>query len=200
VKDNTLERALRFPNLRKLIFHKFSPPLNVFDAARKFQQGRRLEDDFECEFLNTFSTPPSVRSLDCIGEFTTTEVLRFMLLPNLAAFAAKELPRITHPHLPAPFQGMTKNLISLDISGRSTWEIHHFDASDVNFQCKQCRMTQSSRVEIPVSPEEVRDALEPVRETLEELCVLPMRYHALGDGSHMDLTGFHALRYLQICS
>ncbi|KAF1832678.1 hypothetical protein BDW02DRAFT_416254 [Decorospora gaudefroyi] len=58
----------------------------------------------------------------------------------------------------------------------------------------------AARVTQPVSPRELNNVFEPVRQILRQLTLLEYRYNVPYDGSHMDLSNFPVLTDLNIAS
>lgn len=187
---------------------------NMRAASLKFKGGRPSDRDFECVFLDgrTFKGIHTIR-LSC--EFTVTEIIRFMLLPDVRTLSATTLDIMKEPRLPSSFACQKSMITSLDLLGGTLWRmsaetlgaILSFCSRLVALHCQIPMDTehdsishQTSRVTQPVCPSLLTTALAPVRETLEELSLLNLRHSVPYDGTFLDLSNFTSLEVLTITS
>lgn len=160
-------------------------------------------------------TFPAYERIHLHADFTTTEVIRFMLIPNLQTFYCEGLNIMKPPRLPPAFTSANSSLTSLDLLGGTLWCIEPRTLRAMLSHCPSLRVLrcqipmiahldscqeQTSCVERPVSPRELITVLEPVRHTLQDVSLLNRRHTVPYDGSCMDFSGFAALRKLEITS
>jgi hypothetical protein len=222
LEEDRLKEALDCPNIGELWFSRYDKPRgglggylnNMKHALKKFRDGRSVEHDFECSFLDAYSLD-SIRRIRLELDFTTTELIRFMLLPNVTSLSATRLDIMKAPLLSADFAYKTSALTSLDIIGDSLWRMDSSTLRTILSFCPHLRSLRcqipmqtlhdshtdlTSRVTQPVSPGDFTAVLRPVRDTLQELSLLNLRHRVPYDGSHIDLSHFPALVELEITS
>jgi hypothetical protein len=185
---------------------------NMKHALQKFRNGRSVEHDFACRFLDNYSLE-SIRRIRLELDFTTTELIRFMLLPNVTSLSATRLDIMKAPLLSADFAYKTSALTSLDILGGSLWRMDPSTLRTILSFCPHLRSLRcqiamqtlhdshtdlTSSVTRPVIPGDLTAVFRPVRDTLQELSLINLRHRVPYDGSHIDLSHFSALVELGI--
>ena len=230
LKDGNLEhdhlkKALVYPNINELTISRYIPPVGVkgdFIGTRrnllqKFWYGRSVERDFECEFLDNNDECPfaEIQSISLKQDFTTTEIIRFMLLPSGQVLRASDLDIMKEARLPVAFAAAKSNVTELELLSGRLWRIEPVAMRSILSFCPHLRVLRcqvpmetkfngqdeiTSEVIRPVSPKSLNAMFEPVRDTLQELSLLNLRHTVPYDGSRMDLSGFRALRDLEVTS
>jgi hypothetical protein len=214
MKDG-LNKALAFANLRELSIDRQDKPKNLFQAAAKSSGAclRAVGKDFDCGFLDHYLFS-RLRTITVSSDFTSTEVLRFMLLPNVGTFKGQHLFLHTEPLLPPQCLSMKSQITSLTLTGGDFWYMTTRTMQAIlargsmlmRLRCQIPMVTRSngspykSRTDQAVSPRELDDAFAPVRDTLKELSLLQMLHDVAYDGSHMNFSSFVKLTALEITS
>ena len=221
ILNNGLEKSLGYSNLRELTFtssYKFRMPIQLspMNHIKQMQQGRPEDQDFQCGFLDTHSFP-RIRSICLIGDFTATEIMRFMLLPSVQTLRAKDIASLRAPRLSAYFAAQTSNITSLSIIGDGRWNVEPETVQNIFSACPllrdlQCQVPVStsvthgrnigrkSHVNRAVSPAAFNAALAPLHTRLRRLSLLQLRHNVPYDGTNMDLSRFRELIDLEITS
>ncbi|KAH7090633.1 hypothetical protein FB567DRAFT_577861 [Paraphoma chrysanthemicola] len=218
--DNGLETSLELSNLRKFIFicsYKMKLPDNMSPMALTIatSRGRGPDQDFQCDFLDTYPFG-QLRTIFLVGGFTSTEIMRFILLPSLNTVVAQKLALLRDPLLPSDFSPRKSNLTSLSLTGDGFWSIR---PQALQTLLSACPSLQDLQCQIPVSAlpyhpydlrlSQVRDAVAPeafnvtfasLRKSLRRLSFLQLRHNVPYDGTHMDLSQFENLVDLEITS
>lgn len=124
--EDEVKIALSLPNVRTLMFKRqdkctitaSSTMDQISYRVRYLILGRPAEWDFERHFLdNTNLGFSNIRTINLEQDFTTTELLRFMLLPSVRVVKATYLD-IMKPHdLPATWANEKSNITKLILDG-----------------------------------------------------------------------------------
>ncbi|OAL53632.1 hypothetical protein IQ07DRAFT_640680 [Pyrenochaeta sp. DS3sAY3a] len=220
VLDDGLETLVEFPNLRELIFdssHKVHVPAHLSPMNRigQMRRGRPEGQDFLCRFLDTCSFP-GIQSIVLSGNFTSTEIMRFMLLPSVRALRAGGLGSLHAPLLPESGTAETCKLSMLSLTGDGLWSV---EPSTMRSISQTCPMLQEFLCQIPVtasqtppqgmrlsqviravSPTILDWVFAPLHSTLRRLSLLQLRHNVPYDGTFMNLSMFEQLADLEITS
>lgn len=203
-----------YPNLRVLKVEKGTRPKLAHEDWRDRRKARTGENEFQCQFLEKYEFG-NVREVylqrprnKMAADFTGTELLRFILLPNVRHLEAKSLMEIREPQLPPSLQEVKSRLTSLVLAGSQYWSMTPTALRTILTHCPELRILRipyplvHSTAEKPetISPSLLRWALEPVKDTLRELAIL----HAYGkvkyDDSYLDLSMFSVLKSINMIS
>jgi hypothetical protein len=220
-----LKTVLALPALEELVlersnqFYKFlggTPGMGrIVNHYRQLREGRPVERDFECAFLDNAEYDfNNVRTVHLKHEFSTTEILRFMVLPGVREVKATALGIMRAYRLPQELADTTSNVTCLALGGGWTWSmepetLHSILAIFPNLRELKCQVPVSAiltgpsggtTVTRPVSPAGLSHALQPVRATLRKLELLNWRHKVPYDGTHMNLLNFAVLQELEIAS
>jgi hypothetical protein len=76
--------------------------------------------DFQCDFLDNHQLDV-IYIITLSGNFTTTEIMRFMLLPNAKALEIEDVALLRAPRLASPYTTLTLKLTSLSLVGGENW-------------------------------------------------------------------------------
>ncbi|KAF2830865.1 hypothetical protein CC86DRAFT_402870 [Ophiobolus disseminans] len=154
------------------------------DRIAQMNRRRPAERDFECCFLvdneRDFS---NIRTIHVQQDFTTTEILRFMLLPSLREMKATYLDIMKPPDLPSAWAEKRSTITTLELSGCTLWRI---DLSAIHRILSFCPHLRILRAQVPMiseygggnRPSQERQLaipaaldfmLEPVKNILKEL-------------------------------
>ncbi|KAH7083412.1 hypothetical protein BKA63DRAFT_152731 [Paraphoma chrysanthemicola] len=219
--EENLKHVLAFPHIRALTFRRVDAPKHIsargMEAIKvRLEQLRRIrevERDFECGFLDRY-TLKSIRTIHLQANFTSLEILRFMLIPGLQNLCAEYIGILWEPHIrttPATKSSLTK----LSLLGSSGWQCSPRTLQILLSFCSSlkhlcCRIPMDTSVpgldfgtptvSCPVRPWQFTSTFKHVHNTLTTLSLLNMRHTVLYDGSVMDLSGFKVLRELEITS
>ncbi|KAF2123124.1 hypothetical protein BDV96DRAFT_639671 [Lophiotrema nucula] len=229
ITDNQLEEALAFPNLRHLAIQRTKglperkkEEFWVLGTSGFFRKGRDEMDDFHCYFLDGGAEGwNNIRSacLDSAGSFyfSSTEIVRFMLLPSIKSLKVSGLAQLRAPHLPPELSNAKSGLEELQLRGRMPWSCETTVVHELLLPCSGLKrlVLQLPMVTIcyttpgivmytvcdvlkPVAPANLEAMLEPVRESLQELTLLEQNNDATYDGSVMDFSSFTELLHLEV--
>ncbi|KAF2794116.1 hypothetical protein K505DRAFT_361379 [Melanomma pulvis-pyrius CBS 109.77] len=128
IKNDSLQKALGFPNLRTLTLVKEHETKNFVEALKYHSRRGKSDEDFHCHFLDSHSFL-GLRSIQLgqrgLCNFTTTEILRLILVPGVKEMVADCLDDLKEPRLPGPFRTMKSTLTSLDLRGRTHYIAEH---------------------------------------------------------------------------
>ncbi|KAH7068683.1 hypothetical protein FB567DRAFT_585103 [Paraphoma chrysanthemicola] len=217
-----LREVLNYPHIEELSFTRFDKLRGgtggFMDVLRpimlRLREGRDSQRDFECAFLDDYALK-QIRKVNLTGDFTTTELIRFVLLPNVTRMSATYLNIMKEPRLPIQYAHVKSTLTSLDILGGSLWRISASTMRTILSFCPHLRSLrcqvpmqtllnshteQTCSVTEPVSPGELTEVFYPIRKTLQKLSLLNLRHRVPYDGSCMDLSCFSALEDLEFTS
>jgi hypothetical protein len=186
-----LIRVLVFPNMRKLEFERsdkfYRTPYipggihTIFTRRKQLNEGRPADKDFECSFLdNEEHDLQNIRAIELKNDFTTTELLRFMLLLSVQTLRATSLSIMRSPRLTAAWSKRRVNIIRLELRGSWLSSISPSTIHTILLYCPQLRILHmtilminelrgvgtevSSSVTQPVSPAALQRMLVPVQE------------------------------------
>jgi len=221
LNQTRLKSLLASPSIRELTFSRYDAPKRTEDFIRdlgtraaRLAHGRSDEQDFECRFLDDCCFE-RVHTVRLQHDFTTTELVRFMLLEGVNVLSATDLSIMKELRLPNAFASKKSMLTSLDILGGSLWRMEPTTLSSILSCCSTLRSLrcqvpmdthstssaqQSSRVNTPVSPRDLTKVFKLVHATLKKLSLLNLRHRVPYDGSHLDLSEFASLTDLEITS
>jgi hypothetical protein len=178
--------------------------------------GQGLEGhDFQCNFLNNHQFA-KIHIIALTGNFTTPEIMRFMLLPNATALQIEYVALLRAPRLASSYTTLTSKLTSLSLVGGDNWNAAPEVIGKIllicprlqELHCQVSKITMSqngralglSSVSAPASPVAFDLVFLPLRTTLRKLSLLQIRHHVPCDGTHMDLSGFRNLIELETTS
>jgi hypothetical protein len=215
-----LKTVLALPTLEELVFERsnifYRIRGNLITRCQQIQEGRPVERDFECAFLDDAEYDFNhVRTAHLKHEFSTTEILRFMLLPGVREVRATALSIMRAPRLPQELANTTSNVTCLDLRGEWVWSmepatLHAILSVCPNLRELKCQIPVSatlegpgfrgSKITRPVSPAALSHALQRVRNTLRRLELLNWRHKVPYDGTHMDFSDFAVLEQLEVAS
>jgi hypothetical protein len=221
--ESWLKQALAFPKIEELWFTWFDKidrsgvfKVKVGRRSRQLEDGRPAERDYECGFLDSYDLS-GIQTIRLRGDFTTTEVIRFMLAPSVRILHCEGLNIMNQPGLVTEVSHKVLALTNLNLLGGGRWRIEPDTLHQILIHCPSLRMLRcqvpmdarvdnfdfdraSSRVLRPVSPKNFTAALDPVRQTLQKLSLLNGRHSVPYDGSCLNLSRFGALTDLEITS
>ncbi|KAH7068681.1 hypothetical protein FB567DRAFT_540970 [Paraphoma chrysanthemicola] len=220
--EENLKHVLAFPNIRALTFRRVDTPKRInargMEALKErfllLRQGREVERDFECGFLDMYALK-GIRTIQLQVDFTSSEILRFMLVPGLQSLCAEYIGILWEPHIHTIPTQTKSSLTKLSILGGGVWQcspstlqcLLSFCSSLKHLRCKIPMYTsidpmepQKSSVSCSVRPWQLTNTFKHVHNTLVTLSLLNMRHSVPYDGSVMDLSEFKVLRDLEITS
>ncbi|PSN70824.1 hypothetical protein BS50DRAFT_618024 [Corynespora cassiicola Philippines] len=234
VAIDSLREALSYPNLESLCVSrdfqllrmdlKFQPR-SAMDVIRWYMQGRSTRKaDFECSFIdehdfsniNNIKLVPGQQSGHSVplgSDFSSTEIVRFALLPGVRSVEATGLAKLTPALLPSGT--VSSQITSLQLLGGRYWNVTpdalrsilSYTPSLVNLHCQIPIKTQAkpipepTEVEGPVRPSDIQAALLPVMRGLRKLTLVENRYFGISyDGSRLDLSEFPSLAHIRVPS
>ncbi|KAH3913208.1 hypothetical protein HBI56_086410 [Parastagonospora nodorum] len=217
---DALFKLTTLPNICELVFissHEQFLPETITGLARIRQQtlGRPTEQDFQCQFLDSHSFA-GIRAVTLIGNFTTTEIMRFSYLPTLRTLYCRDLSSLHASQLSSEFVTQSPNITSLSLSGDGYWSVQARTIQNIISACPrivelQCQVPvevepraplhlRRSNVIRPVSPAALQVALAPLRTSLRKLSLTQLRHNVPYDGSCIDFSSFTELEDLKIVS
>ncbi|KAH7075504.1 hypothetical protein BKA63DRAFT_594939 [Paraphoma chrysanthemicola] len=178
-------------------------------------RSRGPDQEFQYDFLDTYPFD-ELHTIRLIGGFTSTEIMRFILLPSLNTVVTEDLALLRDPSLPSDISPQKSNLTSLSLTGDGFWSVR---PQTVQTFLSACPYLRDLRCQIPVSAlpyppydlrlSDVRDAVAPeafnvtfasLRRSLRRFSLLQLRYNVPYDNTHMDLSHFENLVDLEITS
>lgn len=219
--------VLKFPNMGRLVLERSDNFYKIPSVSggthpmilrwEQLVEGRPATRDFECSFLDRAEHDlQNIHTIELRDQFTTTELLRFMLIPNVRTLKAASLDRMPPASLSATWSNQKSNISRLEIDGGWLWTMVPSTIHSILSHCPQLRVLHVrvpmvsdiqggaeiySQVNQPVIPAALQQMLEPVRHTLQELVMLNGRHKVPYDhSSTMNFSGFKALEKLEITS
>jgi hypothetical protein len=215
--SHRLKTALAFPNITSLSFSRFDTPTGWghdfhkrIQAIRKYIEGRFVEQDFECDFLLDSCAEfafEGIRIIDLDLNFSSTELICFMMLPNVRVLTATCLNVMRAPVVLDGWTTQRSRIMKFSLWGNVLWSMEPSTLHSILSFCPtlhdlRCQVPMTTRsvsmslddlsadVERPVSPREIQVALHPVCQTLEKLLLLSARHSVPYDGSYVNFLGF----------
>jgi hypothetical protein len=222
VESESLGYASLFPNLVELHLIRKSSAIAPDDGSSDLiLKTQRKGTSYQCEFLDTLS----LKSLKEIrldaghdagpretSGFTVTEILRCMQHASLRTLEVCQLGDLDSTIAVSPLSPKS-SITSLKLVGSLLWSVRHSLIRTLLGSCTQlkrlhCQIPMVTRANAfgptrlveDISPAALRDMLEPVRQTLQELHLINRPWGVTYDESKLDLSDFTLLEILQVPS
>jgi hypothetical protein len=189
---------------------------NLFRRICQIAHGRSEEQIHACAFLeDEVFTLVKVSCVEVVGDFTTSGILGFLLIPGLKMLKGRGLDIMKSVQLQGQWKDRRSDVTHLELEGGRLWRMHYTSLHTLLKYTPHLRVlrtmvpmmttggggtSMTSRVMELVSPRSLQAMLEPVKRTLRELRLLNKRQGVPYDVPVMDLSGFTELRKIGITS
>ncbi|KAF2649915.1 hypothetical protein K491DRAFT_783005 [Lophiostoma macrostomum CBS 122681] len=222
VNHDSFNYVALFPNLVELRLIRKSLAIAPDDGSSELMlTSQRRGPSYECQFLDDLPLVSLKKiQLDAGHDagprgssgFTITEILRCMQFPKLRTLKAYQLG-VLEDGLSTSLPAQKSNITSLELTGSSLWSVKASLIHTLLLCCTQlrrlcCQVPMETRANAfgptrlleDISPAALRNMLEPVRQSLEELYLRNRPWGVSYDDTKLDLSDFSRLEVLQLPS